>query len=56
MMNILFRVPTLSGTIVGVESDCSKPKMISVDRVVKLLGFSQYFKYTGETIDKNKIT
>jgi len=29
----LLSVPTLSGTIVGVESDCSKPRRITVDRV-----------------------
>jgi len=41
MMNTLLRVPTLSGTIVGVERDSSKPRKITVDRVV-ILGFSQY--------------
>jgi len=32
MMNTLLSIPILSGTIVGVESDCSKPRKIAVDR------------------------
>ena len=44
MMNTLLRVPILSGTIVGAESDCSKPRVIPVKKIVHLLGISQYAK------------